>query len=304
MLGDLRQRQRLGANWRIRLALVSVLGQCDRGDRGDVLARHIAHGSIAARPDDLIALADALGKRLVPPHPLREVLHERDRPKDGVRHAGRFDNQFDTAQRVLRRRLVQPERGQQHDPFDAGPARIVEQGADIVGVLRARDGAGDQVHRVHALPRGLIGALIGPVEADRLDARARRDGQPAGGTDGRSLAIELRDQTPPDLASRSGYQDGWTRRTLACLCHLLAPRECVFPVDELYSDNYISIARLALCCQAKSFGCRSRTCRAGNARLPRSPRTSKVLSCYPSIGWWNARSPGWQVSSVEQGLRV
>jgi hypothetical protein len=40
-----------------------VLGQRDGRDRGDVLGRHIAHDSFAARPYDLIPIADAVGKR-------------------------------------------------------------------------------------------------------------------------------------------------------------------------------------------------------------------------------------------------
>jgi hypothetical protein len=161
---------------------------------------------------DLVALADALGN--VVGVPFREILHERARPQDGVRHAGRFDRQFDAAQRVLRRRLAHAVGGEQYDPLDAGCGRTVEQGADTVGVLRLRDGAGDQVHRVHALARGLIGALVRPVEPDRLDAGARRDGRAAGGTHGCPLAHEERDQTPPDLAGRTCYENGWIRGML------------------------------------------------------------------------------------------
>jgi hypothetical protein len=62
-------------------------------------------------------------------------------------------------------------RGQQDDPLDPGRGRAVEQGADVASVLRLRDGAGDQEDRVHALARGLIRALVGSVEAGRLDAR-------------------------------------------------------------------------------------------------------------------------------------
>jgi hypothetical protein len=80
-------------------------------------------------------------------------------------------------------------------------------------VLLLRNGTGDQIDRVHVLPGGFISALVGPVKVDRLDARARRDGRPACGTDGYPTAREDRDQPPTDLASRTGYQDGWTRGT-------------------------------------------------------------------------------------------